>query len=424
MTVRVPVAPSPEKIPSLWRHQNFLYFWTGQSVSMLGSAVSLIAMPLVGVLLLKLNAIGVGIIASAAVWPRVFIGPFIGPLVDRLDRRKIMIASDVLRALITFSVPIAVLLHGLTFLQLVVVSGALGLLSQLFDVAQQTFLPSVVAKASIGEGNSKLEATSSVADMGGPGIAGLLMGLAGPAAAVTVDAASYFVSAGSLLLIRGSRKAVIAEGATPRQITGFWANVKSGNHILWQDPVLRSVCISYSVLCFFAQLQNAVYMLFLVRSIHFSATLIGVVFSLSGAAGFISAMVSGKLTDRIGVGGLIVAGQTAMVIGGVALACVAGSKFLAAGLMLISEAAYAVGLSFYGVGNRTLMQTRVDDEVRGRVIGASKFLTNILIALSGVAAGALGAAFGLRVALVVGAVGMALTLALILRPQVWSVSAD
>ncbi len=419
-----PDAPDQEKLPSLWRHRNFLYFWSGQSVSMLGSAVSLIALPLVGVLLLGLHAFQVGVIASAAVWPRLVFGPFIGPLVDRLNRRKLMIFTDVIRALLTGSVPVAAVLHGLSFAQLVLVSGGLGLLEQVFDITQQTYLPSVVDTPSIADGNSKLEASSSVADMGGPGVAGWLMGLAGPAAAVTVDAASYVVSAGSLLCIRGERKALSADSPGARPAAGFWADARSGIHILWRDSVLRSVCVSYSVIALFAQIQAAVYMLFLVRSVHFSATLIGVVFSLSGAAGFISAMLSGRLTDRIGVGGLVVVGQAALVVGGILLACVAGSKIQATCFMLGSEAAFAVGLSFYGVGNRTLMQTRVDDEVRGRVIGASKFLTTILVAISGLAAGAIGSAFGLRAALVVGAVGMTLALALVVRPQVWSVSTN
>ncbi|HEY1177338.1 MAG TPA: hypothetical protein VGF17_14375, partial [Phytomonospora sp.] len=103
---------------------------------------------------------------------------------------------------------------------------------------------------------------------------------------------------------------------------------------------------------------------------------------------------------------------------------VAGSTLQAAGTMLVAEAFFAIGMSFWGVGSRTLLQTRTADEVRGRVVGASGVLTRVLVACSGLVGGALGAAFGLRTALVIGAVGMFLSLALVLRRRVWMVHLD
>src|SRR5687767_5924757 len=114
----------PPGQPNLWRHRNFLYFWSGQSVSMLGSAVTFVALPLVGVLLLDLQAIQVGVIATASVLPAVVVGPFVGPIVDRVDRRRLMIASDVGRAVLMSSVPVAAWWQVLTYPHLIVVSGA------------------------------------------------------------------------------------------------------------------------------------------------------------------------------------------------------------------------------------------------------------------------------------------------------------
>jgi MFS family permease len=407
---------------ALWRHRDFRYFWAGESVSMLGSAIGSIAMPLIGVLLLDLRAFEVGVLASASTLPGVLIGPFVGTIVDRVDRRRLMINTDFARAALIAWIGLAVVFDLLAFWQLAVAGGALTVLTSLFNVAHQAYLPNVVEERSLSDGNSKLEASQSVANISGPGLAGWLVGAGGPAIAMFVDALSYLVSA---LCLRRVRPLAVAEPAVllpKRRITdNFWRDTKEGFALLWRDPVLRAVSISYSALALFCQIQMAVYMLFLVRWADFSPTMIGVVFSLSGVVGFFSALWSGRLAPRIGVGRLVVIGQTGVVAGGILLAAVAGSTLQAAGTMLAAEACFAAGMSFYGVGNRTMLQTRTEEATRGRVIGASRVLTGALVAVAGLTGGGIGALFGLRATLVVGAVGMFAALFLVLRRQVWMV---
>ena len=429
--VAVPVLDTPPPRAGLWHHRNFLYFWVGQSSSELGSAVTAIALPLVGVLLLGLDAFHMGAIASASAFAVLIASPFIGPVVDAMDRRRLMIITDVGRALLLVSVPIAYWLHVLSFAQLIVVGGGMGVLTLAFTVAHQTFLPTIVQARSLADGNSKLEASESAAQVSGPGLAGWLIGIGGPAVAIVLDVVSYVVSVFCLIRVRiGSGRSATSPPAASsdtivgdRRVARFLRDTKSGFNLLWDDPVLRAVGVSYAALGLFAQIQVAVYMLFLVRSLHFSATLIGVIFSLSAVVGFVSALAGGRLTDRLGAGRLIVIGQAGMVAGGISLAAVAGSTIQAAGTMLLAEAFFAAGMSIYGVGSRTLNQTRVADEIRGRVIGASKVLYGIPVTGAGLIGGGLGTAFGLRTAMVVGAVGMTLALALVLRPQVWAVRA-
>ncbi len=424
---------TPASRVSLWRHRDFLYFWVGQSTSMLGSAVSTIALPLVGVLLLNFDAMHMGIVASVTLLPTVIVSPFIGPVVDRMDRRRLMIAADIGRALLLASIPIGYWMHVLGFAQIIVVGGGMGILTLTFNVAHQAFLPNVVETRSLADGNGKLEASQSVAEVSGPGLAGWLIGIGGPAVAVIADAASYVISVFCLTRVRERPRTPpqlrSSDGVKDGETVGggqgrfgrFWEDTKSGFRLLWADPVLRAVSVSYAALALFAQIQMAVYMLMLVRGLNFGPWLIGLVFSLSSVVGFISALVSGRLTERFGVGRLIVIGQASMVAGGILLAAVGGSTFRAAATMLLAEAFFANGMSFYGVGSRTLNQTRVAEEVRGRIIGASKVLTGVLCAGAGVIGGALGAAFGLRAAMVVGAVGMTVSLVLVIRPQVWAV---
>ncbi len=240
----------------------------------------------------------------------------------------------------------------------------------------------------------------------------------GPALAMVIDAVSYLVSAGSLSAMRARDSGPVTVRPL-RGLRGFWGETKSGFTLLWRDSVLRSLSISYTALTLFAQVQMAVYLLFLVRQIHLSATLIGLVFTLSGLVGFAAALLAGRISTHLGTGRLVVIGQAGMVAGGILLAAVAGSRLQAAGTMLVAEAFFAIGMSFWGVGSVTLNQTRSADEVRGRIIGASTVLTGVMATVAGLVSGGVAGAFGLRASLVTGAVGMCLALVLVLRRDVW-----
>ncbi len=397
---------------------------------MLGSAVSYVALPLVGVLVLKLDALQMGLIATAGRIPAAIVSPFVGSVVDRVRRRGLLVLCDVFRGALVGSVPISAAAGVLSYPQLLIVSAGLGLSTLLFNVAHQTALPEVVDAEDLTSGNSKLEASQAGAEIGGPGVAASLMSAGGPALAVVVDALSYWVSAVCLSRLKFPARAGNATGrpAAPGSLSvrmqAFWSETVEGFRYLWSDSILRSLSLSYSSLALFAQLQEAVYMLFLVRTVHFGATKIGVVFTLAALVGFVAALVSDKVAKRWGIGRLVVVGQSLMVLAGVLLAAVAGSTLRAGGTMLAAEAFMGVGLSFHGVGNRTLNQTRIPRELRGRVIGASRVLTAYLVAIAGVVGGSIASAFGLRTAMAVGAGGMLVALSLVLRPSVWSIRGD
>jgi MFS family permease len=404
---------------SLWRHRDFLLFWTGQSASMLGSSVSYLALPLVGVLFLHVNAFGMGLLATVERLPPLLVGPFVGPLVDRLPRRSLMIVADAGRAALLSWIPIGAWLGVLALWHLLVIGFGVGALTMLFTVAYQAFLPNVIQPEQLNDGNGKLTASQSVAEVGGPGVAGWLMAAGGPPTAIIADAASYVISASCLVRMRARD---VTNRATRQVRDSMMLVLGDGFRLLWRDPVLRTVTVSTATMAFFAQLQEAVYFLFLVRSLHFSAGLIGVLFSLSAIAGFGAAILCDRLAKRVGLGPLIVTTQLLMAVGCLLLALATGPTAIAAAVILAGEASIAAGLSLSAVGFTTLRQVRTADEVRGRVIGASRFLTQACVPVAALLGGALGGLFGLRVALLVGGVGTLLGAALVLRRDVVRVS--
>jgi MFS family permease len=408
---------------SLRRHRDFRLFWAGQSVSLVGSAVSFVALPLVALLTLHVDALHMGVLTAVERLPPLLVGPLAGPLADRGSRWRLMIVADAGRALLLAWIPLGALLGVLSFWHLVVIAFGVGALTLLFNVSYQAFLPNVIPAERLAEGNSKLGASQSAAEVTGPGLASLLIAAGGPPTGVLADAVSYLVSTWCLLRLR-TRDAVRPtpeRAALLTRLTGFWSDIKSGFPLLRRDPVLRAVTLSNAILAFFAQLQAAIYFIFLVKTLHLGAGLIGVLFLVAGGIGFLTAIWCDRLAGRIGIGPLVVTGQVVLVAGGTLLAAASGPTVMASALIIAGEACFGAGLSLFGIGYTTLFQLRTTDEVRGRVIGTSKFLTSASLPMAAVLGGVLGVVFNVRTAMMIGAVGMAVGLVAVLRRRVLDV---
>ncbi len=169
--------------------------WTGQTISELGSVVTRTAVPLVALLVLGAGPYEMAGLVVAASLAVLLVGFFAGAWVDRVRRRPLMIGSDAIRAVLLFSIPVAYLAGVLSFAQLYVVVFLEGCLGALFDAAYPAYVPSLVGVERVVEGNSKLAASSSLAEVGGPGLGGGLVQLIGAPFAILTDAISYLVSA-------------------------------------------------------------------------------------------------------------------------------------------------------------------------------------------------------------------------------------
>jgi hypothetical protein len=179
----------------LWRHGDFLWLWSSQTVSQFGSQVSMLALPLVAISILEESAFKVAMLGMVEFLPFLLLSLPAGVWVDRLRRKPILVAADVLRALALVSVPVAYWLDALAIWQLYIVGFVVGVGTVFFDVAYQSFLPTVVARDQLSEGNSKLEVSRSAAQLAGPGAAGVLIGILTAPVAVLADAISFLVSA-------------------------------------------------------------------------------------------------------------------------------------------------------------------------------------------------------------------------------------
>ncbi len=382
-------------------------------------------MPLVAVLVLHVSPFQLGLISAAERLPPVLFGPFAGPVADRCSRYRIILTADIGRAVLLASVPVAVLLGGLGYWQLVLVAFGTGTLTLFFNVAFQAYLPGMVPPDQVAVANARLGASQSAAEVSGPGLAAGLIALGGSAVAVAADAASYVFSALSLGFIRGRDKRpdgppVQAGEGTP--LARFVADVKVGFRLLRHEDILRIVTRSNAIMTFFAQMQAAVYFLFLTSALHFTAGMISIVFTAAGVLGLFSAVWCNRVAARVKLGHLIVCGQLILALGGILLATAAGPVVLASVFITAGEACFGIGFMIFSVGYQSLFQLRTAGQVRGRVIGAARFITSAPVPLAALFSGVVGNVIGVRATLIAGAAGMAAGLAAVLGPRVWNAS--
>jgi MFS family permease len=252
-----------EPVPAgtLWRHRNFLLLWSGQTVSEMGSAVTQLALPLTAVVVLRASTLQVGLLTSAATAAFALIALPAGALVDRWAKRRLMIWCDMARMLIIGSVPLAAAFGVLTLGQLYAVAITAGVCTVFFDVAYQSYLPVVVAREHLVDGNGKLGATQSFAQVVGPGLGGGLVGLVGAAGAMAADAISYAVSVVSLLAISIREEAPPADGDR----AGLRAEIAEGLSFVLRHPILRKIVACTGTANLFASMALALQIVFLVR---------------------------------------------------------------------------------------------------------------------------------------------------------------
>src|SRR6266566_3203780 len=276
-------------LTGLWRSSDFVKFWLGQTVSRFGSGITGIALPLTGVLLLAATPSQMGILSALDGAAVLAIGLFVGVWVDRVRRRPLLIATDLGRAFILGTVPLAALFGVLHIEQLYAVAALTGMFTVIFNVANQSFLPSLIPQTALVEGNSKLGVSDSLAEIGGPAVAGPLVQLISAPFAVLFDAFSFLFSAFCLGLIRKPEPPV----AVAENRMSIWHELVQGLHEVLKNPLLRSLAGGVGAFNFFGNFVGALYALYVVREL---------------LAGILGGLIGLRLTILIGVLGVMAAG--------------------------------------------------------------------------------------------------------------------
>jgi MFS family permease len=286
----------------LWREDDFVKFWAAATVSLAGDAVTRLALPLIAIVLLEATPFEVGVLGAAQFLPFLVVGLPAGAIVDRLARkRRLLIAADYARVVALLSVPAAYWAGVLTLEQLYAVALFSGLLAVFFDVTAASYLPALIRREQLVDGNSKLELSRSSAEIVGPGAAGLLIEIASAPAALIVDAVSFAASGALLARIRRANVPVTAPPAGPR-IRALGREIVEGTRFVFSHEHVRAIALTTTTANLFRSSLLAVLLVYLVREADASAGAIGAAFAI-GNIGFVAAaLLAPRLAHRFGVG--------------------------------------------------------------------------------------------------------------------------
>jgi MFS family permease len=388
----------------LWRHADFLKLWTAQSVSQFGTNISLIALPLVAVIVLHATAFQVAVLSTIDFVPFLLFALPAGVWVDRLPRRPILVIADFGRALALGSIPIAAAIHHLTLAQLYIAGFVTGTLTVFFDVAYQSYLPSLVARTQLVEGNAKLEVSRSAAQIGGPGIGGLLVRAFTAPYAVLADAVSYLGSALFIFAIRRGENVPERAADAP----SMRRELIDGLKYLLRHRYWRPISMSTATFNFFGNVSGALLIVYAVRRLHMSPLEIGVTFALSNFGALLGAVLASKIGTRLGVGRAIIIGD---FFGAVPLVLIPLAPVSSPIPFLVAAFTFSgFGIVLYNVTAISLTQSLTPERLLGRVNASRRFIVWGTIPLGSLVGGALAATIGLRPTIFVGALGCTLAI--------------
>lgn len=387
----------------LWRHRDFLNLWSAETISQLGSQVSQLALPLVAILVLEVSAFEVALLGVVGFAPFILISLPAGVWVDRLRRKPILVVADLGRAIMLGSIPVAHWLGVLTIWQLYVVGFVIGVLTVFFDVSYQSYLPSLVARERLVEGNSKLEVSRSGAQLGGPGLAGALVEALTAPVAVLVDALSFLASA--LFLFRIEQEERSPTRPERKAGAGMKAEVLEGLRYVVGNRYLRWIAASTATFNFFSNVIFSIFLVYAVRELEIGPGLIGAIFSLASVGYLLGALLANRISRRFGVGPGIIIGAA----GSISLLLLAAAPrsnpipFVVAGMGIS-----ALGIPIYNITQVSFRQAITPERLQGRMNSVMRFVVWGVIPLGSLLGGALASWFSLRFAIWVGAIGISL----------------
>jgi MFS family permease len=384
----------------LWHNRDFLNFWAAHTVSQFGSQITGLALPLVAILVLDASAFQVATLGVLEFLPWVLLSLPAGVWVDRLPRRPILVAADWGRAAVLTSVPVAYLLDVLTLGQLYLVGFVAGTLTVFFDVSYQSYLPSLVEREQLQEGNSKLEVSRSAALVGGPGLGGVLVSALAAPYAILADAASFVASALFLFRIR-RREASTKASATERP--SMRAEIAHGMRFVIRHPLLRPYMLFVATGNFFMTLLSSVFLVFAVRDLDLTPGTIGLILSLGNIGSVVGALSATRVARKLGIGTALIVVAAAGHFSLILIPLASGASAIP--LLVISQLLVGFYILNWYVNAISLIQAITPDHLLGRTNASRRFVVWSVIPFGGLAGGALASIVGLREAIWVGAIG-------------------
>jgi MFS family permease len=384
----------------LWRHPDFVKLWSAETVSQFGTQFTELALPLAAIDVLDASAFEVAALTTVEFLPFLLVSLPAGVWVDRLRRRPMLVAGDLARAGLLASIPIAYAFDALTIWQLYAVGFFVGIATVFFDVAYQSYLPSIVRRDQLIDGNAKLEISRAAAQLGGPGLAGVVIQALKAPAAIAFDAVSFVGSALFIFRIRKHERSPQAEGPRRR----MREELREGLRYVLTHPYLKNIAACTALFNFFGNMGFAVLLVFARRDLGLSPLAIGLALTVSNVGPLLAAFNAHRISSRFGVGRTII---WASVLGGPAFLIIPFAPHGNAALTFLIPAFILGGLAnvIYNVTQVSLRQAITPERIQGRMNSVMRFIVWGTIPLGSLLGGVLATTIGVKETLIVGGIG-------------------
>jgi MFS family permease len=384
-------------VPGLLRESSvFRTYWGAHTVSLFGDQVSLLAVPLVAVLTLDASAAEMGYLSAVALLPNLLLALHAGAWADRWGRRRhIMIATDLGRAALLASVPVAYALGALSFAQLYVVAFLAGSLAVLFNVSDASLFQTIVRRERFVEASSLLNGSRAFSFVAGPSVAGLLVHAVTAPGALLVDAVSFLTSGALLGRIRPE------EPRPDRERSG----VTVGLRWIAASPIIRSTLLATATVNFFNFVFWALFVLYATRTLGVTSGTLGLVLGAGAVGGLIGSAIATPLTRLIGIGPTLVLGCVLFPAPFLLVPLARGSDPVVLGCLFVAELGSGLGVMLLDISAGSLFAAVIPNRLRARVSGAYTFVNYGIRVVGSLVGGLLGTWIGLRPTLWIGAAG-------------------
>jgi MFS family permease len=390
--------PRPQ-VPHLLRSNRlFRNFWIGQTISIFGDQVSLLAIPLLAVLALDASPAQVGLLSAIELAPNLFFSVHFGSWADRLpSRRVLMIGADLGRAALLATLPVAAALGMLSLDQLYIVAFGVGTLAVIFNVSYNTIFVALVDRDEYIEGSALLNGSRAVAFVGGNGVAGILVQLFTAPFALLADALSFIGSAFYL------RRAPAAE--PPPQSAEGGRGISEGIRFILHTPLMRASLGATATLNLFNAAFWALLVVFAVRSLGVGAGALGLALAIGALGSVLGTLITGRFSRRLGLGNALILSFVLAPAPLVLVPAAGGPPALVLAMLGAAEFLSGLGVMILDVGLGALFAALVPDQLRARVSGAYIFVNYGVRPIGALGGGLLAAATDLRTTMWVATIG-------------------
>jgi MFS family permease len=396
----------------LWRNPEFMKLWTSLTITSFGAQVTNLALPLAAAVMLQATPWQMGVLVALETVPFALVSLHAGVLIDRVRKLPIVIAAAIGRGVALLLIPVAAWFDALSIELLFVVGFLCGVQNVVGGAAYQVLIAKMAGRSRLVEANAKIALGETSAALVGPGLAGGLIQLVTAPFAILIDALTFLASGFMLRRIR-----VPNDAPEPGPRRSMWSEIHEGLLLVWHDRTLLGLAWVAGVWQLLHHMQLAVLILFATRELGLSAGAIGITYAFGGLGCLLASAFAERLSNRFGVGPVIVHGLTLTALAWQAFGLISGPVWLATLIVGCTMLVFDFGAVLFGINYLALRQAITPDRLLGRMTATMRFLTVAVAPLGSLVGGALATAVGLRATLLT--IGV-LALMLVAAAVLWS----